>query len=217
MRMIIVIAALIFSVGVSAKTSIQAIALFNNKAMLSVNGAKAKVLAVGEVYKGVELISSNTDHAVVKVDGKQQTLILDGSVVLTGELGDNSPPPSQDFAQIFSDGTGFFRSSGTLNGRSLQFLVDTGANIVVLSSRHANRVDLEYKNGVKGYATTASGVAPMYKITLDKMSFQGIELYNVDAGVIEGRFPSIALLGMSFLKRLDMNRTGNTMTLKKRY
>lgn len=217
MRLIAAVVAVLISCSALADTSVQAIALFNDKAMLSVNGAKAKIIVVGEVYKGVKLIKSNTDHAVVSVQGKEQTLTLSGTVLLSGELGDNSPPPSRDSAQIFADHTGFFRSSGRINGKSIQFLVDTGANIVVLSSRHADRVGLDYLNGTKGYATTASGVASMYKLTIDKMSFEGIEIYNVEAGVIEGSYPSIPLLGMSFLQRLDMNRSGNMMTLKKRY
>ena len=217
MRLFTFFLVLLLSASAAAETTIQAIALFSDKAMLSVNGAKAKIIAVGENYKGVELVESNTDQAVVRAEGKEQTLTLSGTVILSGELGDNSPPPSSDFAQIFSDGTGFFRSRGSINGNAIQFLVDTGANIVVLSSRHADRVNLEYLDGTKGYATTASGVAPMYKLTIDKMSFEGIEIYNVEAGVIEGNYPSIPLLGMSFLQRLDMNRSGNMMTLKKRY
>ena len=56
----------------------------------------------------------------------------------------------------------------------------------------------------------------MYAIRLEQISFAGIELNNINAGVIEGAFPLVPLLGMTFLNHLDMNRSGNRMELKKR-
>jgi aspartyl protease family protein len=41
-------------------------------------------------------------------------------------------------------------------------------------------------------------------------------LHNVDAAITQNDMP-FALLGMSFLNRMEMLRDGDTMTLKKRY
>jgi aspartyl protease family protein len=45
----------------------------------------------------------------------------------------------------------------------------------------------------------------------------GINIKNVQAGVVIGSFPLEPLLGMSFLSQLDMVREGNRMDLKRRY
>ncbi|MBX2849512.1 MAG: TIGR02281 family clan AA aspartic protease [Acidiferrobacterales bacterium] len=197
-----------------AETAVQTIALFDGKAMLSVNGKKAKIIKTGESYEGVRLISSNTDQAVIEVDGERQTLGLNSAIVLTDSLGTKVAP--KETSQIWADANGFFRAPGSINGAPLEFLVDTGANLVVLSGDHADRIGLEYRDGVRTYAATASGTSPMYAIRLDQIAFDGLELNNINAGVIEGAFPIIPLLGMTFLSRVDMTRSGNMMELKKR-
>ena len=179
------------------------------------NGKQAKIISVGQSYEGVKLLEANTHHAVVELEGQRRTLTLNSTVLLSKSLGAQAAATATS-AQIFANENGFFMADGRINGETLEFLVDTGANLVVLSSRHADQVDLEYEDGIQGYATTASGNAPMYKIELDRISFKGIELRNVEAGVIVGNFPVIPLLGMSFLNKLEMNRSGNRMVLRKR-
>ena len=183
--------------------------------MLSIDGKKAKILREGQTLLGVSLVSSNTDEAVIEVEGKRETLILNGSMVISGELGVSSKNRNAS-VQIRENQFGFFEGLGTVNGRSITFLVDTGASLVVLSSEQADSVGLSYKDGTIGYASTASGNAPMYNIILDSITLGGIELNNVEAGVIEGRFPERPLLGMTFLSKVNMTRSGNLMTLKKR-
>ena len=48
---------------------------------------------------------------------------------------------------------------------------------------------------------------------LDKVELDGITLTNVEAAIHEGEFPNAALLGMSFLKKVKMNREGNILLL----
>lgn len=198
----------------SAKT-VSAIALFKDRAMLSIDGSKAKILKAGANYKGVILISSNTSEAIIEVAGVRKTLRLNGTANLSSALGGGRSSESSSVTMQVND-NGFFRSLGQVNGRSIDFLVDTGANLVVFNSRQAERLNIDYLNGRVGYATTASGRATMYNVTLKSISVGGIRLENVDAGVIEGDFPEVPLLGMTFLQRLDMTRSGRTMVLKKR-
>jgi aspartyl protease family protein len=199
---------------VEAKT-IVAIALFNERAMLSVDGKRAKIIRQGSSYAGVTLISSNTSEAIIEVEGQRQTLKLNG----TAELGDTlrvSPRASAASVVLYENNIGFFESDGQVNGRSIRFLVDTGANLVVFNSLDAIRLGLDYRSGIKGWASTASGRAPMYTMNIESISLGGVVLQDVRAGVIEGGFPEIPLLGMTFLGRLNMNRSGETMVLRKR-
>ena len=201
----------------AAQTSVQVIALFKDRAMLSVNGTRAKIIKNGQVYKGVKLIESNTEQAVIEIAGQRETVELNSGLVLSRSLGTKSSAGTKKSTQVFADNRGFFRSNGAINGQSLEFLVDTGANLVVLSGDHADSINLDYQDGTPTYATTASGNAPMFLINLDKVSFNGLELSDIQAGVIVGGFPQVPLLGMTFLEKLDMNRSGDVMVLKKRY
>lgn len=201
----------------AGETSVQVIALFNDRAMFSVNGARAKIIKNGQVYKGVKLIESSTEQAVIEIAGQRETVRLNSGLVLSRSLGAKAAEGSKKSTQIYADNSGFFRSSGMINGQSLEFLVDTGANLVVLSGDHADHINLDYQDGTLSYASTASGRAPMYLINLDTVSFSGLELRDIAAGVIVGGFPQVPLLGMTFLEKLDMNRSGDVMVLKKRY
>ena len=98
------------------QTKVEAIALFNGKAMIAVDGKKAKIISAGSSYFGVKLLSSTTDEAVVEVDGRKQTLTLDGGVVLSRSLA--RPPASGPAkqAQVWADSSGGFRSTGSING-----------------------------------------------------------------------------------------------------
>ena len=89
--------------------------------------------------------------------------------------------------------------------------------MIALSGDEATRLGIDYrKRGRAGYASTASGVVRSYSLTLDKVEIGAITLYNIDAGVVEGSFPSEALLGMSFLGRLNMKREGEQLELSQR-
>ncbi|MFT6034196.1 MAG: aspartyl protease family protein [Arenicella sp.] len=197
-----------------AKT-VAAIALFNDRAMLSVDGSNAKIISAGATFQGVKVISSNTTEAVIEVGGERKTLRLSGTAVIGDRLGSASKTVPTSIV-LYENEVGFFEANGEVNGRSIRFLIDTGANLVVFNSVHAARLGLDYQSGVRGYATTASGRADMYMISLKSMSLGGIMLKDIRAGVIEGGFPEIPLLGMTFLNRLNMNRSGQTMVLERR-
>ena len=214
-KLVTLVVLILLPILVYGEKSITAIALFDSRAMLSIDGNKAKIMREGQTFKGVTLISSNTSEAVIEVNGKRESLVLNSSTVVSNELG-AFKLRERKIVELRENDLGFFESSGTVNGRNINFLVDTGASLVVLNSQQANQIGLEYKEGELGYASTASGTAPMYNIYLDTISIGGIELNNVHAGVIEGSFPEKPLLGMTFLSEVNMTRNGNLMTLEER-
>ena len=71
--------------------------------------------------------------------------------------------------------------------------------------------------GKRAVSSTANGLVPIYQITLDTVTIGDVTLNQVDASVIEGRAMDVTLLGMSFLKRVEMRREGSTLTLTKNY
>ena len=188
-------------------------ALFKDKAILTIDGAR-RVLKAGETSpEGVKLISTDTDleQAVVEAGGRRETLKLG---VVVSRLEGSAPPA----VTLWADGSGFFFANGSINGSGVTFLVDTGANTVALSGMLAQRLGLEYKKkGLQGMATTASGHVRSYIVKLDTVKIGEIVLHNVDAAVLEGSHPSTPLLGMSVLNSLEMRRDGNKMDLIKKY
>lgn len=200
---------------VADDVQIKLLALFESKAMVSVNGQN-KTLKQGDSFSGVKLLEVDTKQAVVEIDGQEQVLQL-GVGVLANSLAAAPAQETKKIATLWADDDGFFFANGVISKKSVRFLVDTGANIVAMSSATADSVGLDYKDAPKGLVTTASGQTIMHDIIIKKITIEGIALYNVRAGIIIGNYPTVPLLGMSFLSKLDMQRTGEKMELKKRF
>jgi aspartyl protease family protein len=75
---------------------------------------------------------------------------------------------------------------------------------------------IDYRKGRRGLSQTAGGVVPTYAVRLDSVRLGSTELAGVEAIVIEQGL-DIALLGMTFLNRLEMQRDGQTMILLRRF
>ena len=124
--------------------------------------------------------------------------------------------PSGGTVVLHADGQGHFVTRGTINGAGISFLVDTGATAIALSAADAKRMGINYYNAPRGYVGTANGTATAYQVKFDTVRIGDVTLTNVDGVVLESTMP-YALLGMSFLNRMEMNREGTTMTLRRRY
>jgi aspartyl protease family protein len=85
-----------------------------------------------------------------------------------------------------------------------------------LGASDARRIGLDSSRGQRGYAQTAGGQVEVRRVKLDTVSIAGVTLHQVDASILPNDQP-IALLGMSFLNRMEMQRDGDTMTLRQRY
>ena len=84
--------------------------------------------------------------------------------------------------------------------------------------REVKAIALEsYRNGQKAVMETANGDVLAYRVKLDTVCVGDVTVNNVDAVVTEGNGLPVALLGMSFLNRVDIKREGAIMTLTKRY
>lgn len=184
--------------------------VISGKALLTVDGSAPEVVAVGQSIGGVRLVSVQGDQAVVEVDGKKRNLRI-GQFAASGSSGGDGGK-----VILTADGAGHFVSTGTINGVSVRFLVDTGATMVSLGASDAKRIGIDASKGERGISQTANGQVQVFKVKLDSVKLGEVTLLNVDALVHSNDMP-IALLGMSFLNRMEMQREGSTMTLKKRF
>lgn len=187
--------------------------LFNGKAVLIVNGAKPRTVNVGETVAGVKLVSANSETAVIEFEGKRQTLGMGHGT----RIGASTASSGSGQAVLTADSRGHFFTTGSINGTSVRFMVDTGASSIGLSVDEARRLGLNYLAGTPGRVATANGTAMAYKLKCDNVRVGEITLSNVDCVVVDGAGLNVALLGMSFLNRTQMLRDGDTLKLMRRY
>jgi aspartyl protease family protein len=96
-------------------------------------------------------------------------------------------------------------------------MIDTGATTIAMNSAVARRLGIDYQRlGRAGAANTAGGMVRTYYMKLDSVQVGDILLHGVDAGVIEGDYPTDVLLGNSFLGRLDLRRDDQKMEISER-
>jgi len=197
-------------VGAVENVSLQA--LFKDKAIIVVDGARRVLKSGEESPEGVKLLTTDTreEKAEIEIGGKREVLKLGVVIAGFGSGGKGS-------VTLYPDRGGHFFADGTVNGVSVRFMVDTGATVVAMNSVVANRVGIDYrKNGRPGMASTPGGNVRTYDLTLNAVQVGDITLHNVAASVIEGSHPRESLLGMSFLGQLDMKRDGEKMELNVR-
>ena len=198
----------------AAAADIHVIALTAGKAVVKINGGRTQTLSVGQVTtEGVKLVGATSESAIFEVGGKRRTLVAgEGGAIATV-----AAPIRGNSVTLTADERGHFVTTGMVNGTSLRFIVDTGATSVVLSSADAKRIGINLVDAPRAVSQTANGAVPVYRVKLDTLKIGDVQINNVDAVVVEGDRLPIALLGMSFLNRMEMRREGQTMTLISRF
>jgi aspartyl protease family protein len=188
------------------------IGLFSGKAVVVINRGSPRTLTAGETTaEGVKLVSSDRNGAVMEIDGKRQTLEM-GQHFATSES-----KSTGGTVALSADNRGHYLTDGQVNGQHMRFLVDTGATLVSLSMADAQRIGIDYRKGERGYSVVADGRrVPSYRVKLDTVAVGDITVFGVEATVSEGDM-GMALLGMSFLSRMEMRREGQELILSKRY
>lgn len=190
-------------------TQVKAVGLMTDRAILEIDG-QTKMLRSGETGPaGVKLISANSKQAVILVEGQKRTLSL-GSSLASGYRA-----PQVQKVTLLRDPTGHYFASVSVNGRSaMQMLVDTGATTLALSGRDAARLGISYINNKTHRTGTASGVSTAYEVVLSSVRIGEIEVHNVRASVLDGDYPAMPLLGMSFLQQLRMHEEAGALVLE---
>ena len=200
---------------VSTAASAQVVSMsgsLGSKALLIIDGTP-RTLEVGSSAAGVRLVSVAGDSAVIEVGGRRVALTLGGAQV---NLGGRQSEGNGAQIVLTADNAGHFFTGGTINGKSVRFLVDTGATSVALPASEALRLGIDYRKGQRAMSSTAGGMVPIYIVRLDTVRLGPIELSGVEGVVVEQGL-DIALLGMSFLNRVEMKRDGQHMVLVRRY
>lgn len=196
----------------SLAADVEVLAIFRDQVMIRIDGVQHKLKAGDSTPDGMRLISTDGASAVFELDSVQRRYPL-GSRIRSSYKKAELPE-----VQVFRDLQGMYKTTGSINGMPIHFLVDTGATTIAISSAQARRLGIDYRVvGEPGQVITASRVESAYSVMLDRVKVGDIQLRNVQGMVMEGNMPDIPLLGMSFLGRLEMQNDGQRLILRQKY
>jgi aspartyl protease family protein len=181
--------------------------LFPGKVLLTIDGGAPRIVAVGaKTREGIKVIATEGDTATFEIDGKRRVLRVGQNVA---EQASETGPAK---VILTADAQGHFYTTGYINGKSVRFVVDTGATLIALGADDARRIGLDPDKGTPALTSTANGQIKVSLVRLDSVRVGEVVLHNVEAAVHPNALP-VVLLGMSFLNRMEMRRSAGTLTL----
>lgn len=211
MRRLIALALACAALGAAAQ-SVTLQGMLGAKALLVVDGGAPRALAPGESFQGVKVLSTSGDQAVLEVGGQRRTVRIG-----EGPMRWNETLAARGNRIVLTAGSGgHFITSGMINGRAVQFLVDTGATSVSIGAADAERLGIDYRKGQIARGSTANGIVTVYRVKLDSVRVGDVEVSNVDAAIVPTDTGQV-LLGNSFLDRFQMTRFNDQLVLERRY
>ncbi len=135
---------------------------------------------------------------------------------------DQQNNPNQDISTVSNNNIaevrlkqnryGHYVVNGQINNSPVTFLLDTGATLISIPEEIANKLQLK-----KGYPTqsrTANGTITVYSTRIDLVSIGNIKLTNIRASINPHMDGDEILLGMSFMKHLEMIQKGKELILR---
>jgi len=198
--------------ALAAAQSVSMSGSLGDKALLLIDGAP-RTVAVGATVSGVKVIRVTGSETVVEVGGKRQTLQLGGAQV---NLGGTASAGGGTQIVLAAGPGGHFVTAGSINGRAVRFVVDTGATFIAMGEAEARRIGLDYARGQRGLVNTANGQVVSHRVSLGEVRVGDVTVYNVDAVVVPAGM-DVILLGNSFLTRFQMKRDADVLVLDKRF
>jgi len=210
--LILGICALLAGVTASAQQVAFSGSMGQTTALLMIDG-QPRTVRIGESVQGVKLVSMQGDQAVVEVGGARRSLTLGGTPASVGGTGGSAA--GRQIVLSASSG-GHFLALGAINGRAVNFMVDTGATVVSIGQGTAEQLGIKYREGRHVTAQTANGMVQAYAVNLTTVRIGDVEVRGVEAIVVPAQMSHV-LLGNSFLSRFQMRRDNDILTLTLMY
>lgn len=203
-------ASLALTIGSACSAEVALAGMIGNRAVLVVDGGEPQTIAVGgRTQEGVKLIALDGDMAKIEFRGRRDHARLGERVVSAGGT-------EGDGLVLQADSRGHFFTRALVNEKITRFLVDTGATLVSLGRGDAERAGIDYVKGTPALSNTANGTVRVWLVRVATLEVGGVKVFNVEAAVHEQDLP-VNLLGMSFLNRMQWQRNGDTLVMKRRY
>ncbi|MEX1082036.1 MAG: TIGR02281 family clan AA aspartic protease [Halofilum sp. (in: g-proteobacteria)] len=101
---------------------------------------------------------------------------------------------------------------GEINGEAVNFLVDTGATHVAVPGHVADRAGLPRLGDIA--VETAGGRTRASRTVIDRLAVGGIVRRDVRGSINPSMSGDYVLLGMTFLRHLDLRQEGDRLILR---
>lgn len=190
--------------------------VLGSKALLVIDGGTPRALAAGDSLHDVRVLQVSGDTAEVEIKGRRQTLRLGEAPISLGGRGAAAGDPALGRRVVLkADNRGHFIERGQINGKTMVYMVDTGASSVAIGRSDAERMGLPFLKGQPVMMRTANGDAQGWRLRLDSVRVGDVEVFGVDAVIAPLSMPYV-LLGNSFLAHFQMTRQGSEMVLERR-
>lgn len=191
-------------------THVNVIGLIGGRAILRIDGEQV-ILRPGESRGSVTLLGVENGEALLRV-GKRELRLGMGM-----DTSGFAPRAEGGSVEVAMNGRGQFITNGMINGRVVEFLVDTGANTVSMTAQDARRLGIDYQvDGTRGASATAGGIVTSWAVTLKSVQVGPIVVRNVQATVRESPDVAPILLGMTFLSRVNLTQESQRLRLSER-
>lgn len=191
-----------------AQAQVSVEALMPGMVVLTIDG-KRHTLKRGASAAGVTLIDANAEEAVLEIAGEQRSLGVSDRVsgAFTAPDVRQIDIPRNDRMQ--------YQTTALINGRRTDVLVDTGANIVAMNAAQAQRLGIPAGAGQATRVETAGNTLVGRSVNLDVVDVGGIRVDNVRATVLEGDYPRMILLGMTYLEHVSLQERKGVLSLSR--
>ena len=133
----------------------------------------------------------------------------------------SAPAPQQQqvaytrTVRLDGDSHGHFRIDARVDGRPIDFMVDTGASMVVLRESSAARIGIFPRAAdYTGRSSTANGIARYAPVRLNRIEVNGINVYDVQGAVMSDDALGTNLLGMTFLSKVKWSHDHGRLVLE---
>ncbi len=203
---------IVLQVGAAhAVADIRVDGLFKDRVVLTVDG-RMRILKAGQTSpEGIKLIASNSRQAELEINGQVQIMGV------SEHISSRFVAAKKAEVRIPAGPGGHYHVGGFINGHAVEFMVDTGATMIAMSSDQARRLNIDLRGAERGATSTANGVVEISVVDLDKVQVGAITLRQVPVAVLAGSYPSQVLLGNSFLSRVEMMESNGVLVLKQKF
>lgn len=149
---------------------------------------------------------------VVVLSQTSERSLIETSVVTTPRPSISAPLEPAEVV-LNRKNSGHYTASGFINGKAVEFLVDTGASTMAISGDLANHIGLGY--GRAKQIDTANGRTTGFETTLYDVKLGDLALRNVRAIILPGMdLGRRVLLGMNVLDAFDLVKRGDSLIIR---
>ena len=177
---------------------IEAKMLAQGSAVLQIDGKQRMLRSGARSPEGVLLVAADTKQAVIEFEGKRKSLSMSRQISTQFKAADKTE------IRIASGAGQHYRTKGLVNGKTVDFIVDTGATTIAMNHFEAERLNIDYRAGKPVTMSTANGDTEGLVVTLASVSVGNIVAHQVQAVVSTNASPSEILLGNTYLSKVDL-------------